>query len=160
VYFKRLRVAAERAADRPGRLVERPGDDPAVFPFDVARLHRAAESPERGIGLCDQDETGRIAVEPMDEPRAHAFARQRGDMPEQRVDERPIDGAVRRMRHHPGRLVDDQHVVVFVRDVECDRFGFHFELLRRRDRIVEPVARFEQRARFAGRAVDGRGAGS
>ena len=83
-------------------------------------------------------------------PGAHAFAGQRCDVREQRVDQRAVGRAVRGMRHHAGRLVDDQQVVVFVDDVERDRFGLGAERARRLDRVLDAVAGLEQRARLPG----------
>lgn len=74
-------------------------------------------------------------------------------MREERVHQRSVRRAVRRVRHHPGGLVDDEQVAVFVHDVERDRFGLGVERTRRLDRVGDVVAGFEQGARLPGRAV-------
>jgi hypothetical protein len=67
---------------------------------------------------------------------------------------------VRGMRDHPGRLVDDEQIFVFVGDLERDLFGIGGQRLRRFDRIFDDVAELEQGARFSRRAVDGRRPGA
>ena len=67
-----------------------------------------------------------------DPPQAVAAVR------DQRVDQRVVRIARRRMHHEPRRLVDDDHVLVLVNDVERHRLGLR---TGRHDlRLKDPVA--------------------
>ncbi len=131
------RIAPDRAANRALRIVGDAEHDAAVLALDVARLHRAPERAERLFRLRDDQQARRVAVEPVHEARAHALAGQRRDVREQRVHERAVRRAVRGMRDHAGGLVDHEQVVVFVDDVDCDRFGLGVERARRVDLVLE-----------------------
>ena len=72
----------------------------------------------------DHQQAARVAVEAVDDPRpldagdptpGRAVA-----VGQQRVDQRAAGMARRRMDDQPGRLVDDQQVVVLVDDAERD----------------------------------------
>ena len=58
------------------------------------------------------------------------------------------------MRDHPGRLVNDEQIVVFVDDVERNRFRLCHQYRRLRNLELEHVAGFELPAWFYGAAVD------
>ena len=67
----------------------------------------------------------------------------------------PLGRAVRRVRHHAGRLVDHQQVVVFIDDRNLDRFGRSLERLLRFTISNSSVSAGLQRpARLRGLAVD------
>ncbi len=62
---------------------------------------------------------------------AAASVSQIGNMAQQRVDQRAAVMSRRRMHHQARRLIDHDHVVVFIHDREGNRFG---DKLRRRGR--------------------------
>ena len=75
-------------------------------------------------------------------------------MREQRVYDRAARRSVRRMRHHSGRLIDDDDVVVFVHDRQIDRFGLSRERRPLLDGTLNRVAFGKQEAAFDRLAVD------
>ena len=59
----------------------------------------------------------------MDDPRPLGLLPTRDRVPEQSVDERPAPVARRGMDDDPGRLVDDEEVLVLVGDPKLHRLG-------------------------------------
>ena len=87
------------------------------------RLQRAMDR----VVLGDDQQPGGVAIEPMDDPRPPRLLAA-GGPPLERLGERPGPVTARGMHDHPGRLVDDQQVLVLVGDAEvralvhrCDR---------------------------------------
>ena len=81
------------------------------------------EARHRALVLGRDQQAARVLVEAMDDarPRLAADAGQRrAAMGDQRVDQRAVGIARRRMDDEPGRLVDDDEVLVLVDDVERD----------------------------------------
>ena len=122
-----MRVAAERRVDRfPSERAEIvPGErrhipEPAS-PCGRGRRTASASPLMRGVGLGDDDQPGGVLVEPVDDARPlHAAdARQRlAAMADQRIDQRAVGMAGRRMDDEPRRLVDDDEMLVLEDDVE------------------------------------------
>ena len=80
----------------------------------------------RAVVLGDDEQARRILVEPVDDagPLDPADARQAvAAMGDERIHERAGFVTGGRMHHEPGRLVDDDEVIVLVDDVERDRFA-------------------------------------
>ena len=69
-----------------------------------------------GLAASDDEQPGRVAVQPVDDPRAPFVAT--GDAGGERLRERPGSMAPRGMHDHAGRLVDHQQVLVLVGDRE------------------------------------------
>ena len=148
-----VRIASDRPLDRAARVLRNAVHEPEIFAFDAPRLHRDAQRRQR-FGRLGYDQQSRgIAVEPMHESGAQRIAGQRADVREQRVDQRAARRTVRRMRHHPGGLIDHQEIVVLIHDRNVDRFGAGFERLARNDFVDERVAVFERMAALDGTAV-------
>ena len=76
-----------------------------------------------GVVARHDDQAGRALVEPVHYPRSHLTAGRRptSAAAEQRVNERARMVAGRRVNHHPGRLVDDEQVFIFIHDFERNR---------------------------------------
>ena len=112
----------------------------------------------RGVGLGDDQQPGRVLVEPVDDARPPdpADARQaRAAMADQRVDERARRMARRRMDDEPRRLVDDDQMLVLEDDVERHVLAGERRILRRRRLEGDPRALGEPASRDRGRrAVD------
>ena len=66
----------------------------------------------------DDEEPGGVAVEPVDDPRAVLLPTP--GPPDETVDERSAAVARSRVHDDPGRLVDDEQVLVLVGDAEVD----------------------------------------
>ena len=80
------------------------------------------------VRLGDDEEAGRILVDPVNDPGArHAI--DAGQLPltvkQQCVDQRTVPIARRRMDYHPRRLVYDDEVLIFEDDIQRNvlRFG-------------------------------------
>ena len=128
---------------------------PRYSRIDAPSFHGGLQRLQRGVAFCDDEQTRGVAIEAMHEAGAQHVARKRFlDVRQKRVDERAAGCAVRRMRHHSGRLVDHEQIVVFVQNRQLDRFGVRDECTRRRNFELEHVAFFQQKARLRGCAVD------
>src|SRR5882762_5089573 len=97
----------------------------------VGLLHLAlpkgfAKFRVRGIVFRYQNDTRRAFVETMHDARTKGIAalRQRLPAAEQRVHQRTAGIAGTCVHGHAGRLVDGQNVVVFIENIERNRFGF------------------------------------
>ncbi len=142
-----LRIAADRRLDPPGVRGDTALDEGLVGLLHPAGLELGHQAGLGSIVLGDHQQAARVAVEAMDDPGpAHA-----GDPAvfgaagpaEQGVDERPRRVSSRRMDDEPGRLVDDEQVVVLVDDAQRDRLAADVE---RHDRRA-PSARAGRRVR-------------
>ena len=118
------RVAADRRVDRARARVGPPqtrarysrSSDPSAVVGE-----QGGEALVGGVGLGDDQQAGGVLVEPVDDagPPDPADPRQAGAaMGDQRVDQRAVRMARRRMDDEAGRLVDDDQVLVLEDDVE------------------------------------------
>ena len=111
-----------------------------------------------GVGLGDDHEAGGVFVEPMDNPGAPDPADPRETVAaarDQRVDEGAAGMAGRGMDDEPGRLVDDDKMLVLVDDVERQILPDHGRIGWRRRLENDPRAFGEAERRIARRrAVD------
>ena len=109
-------------------------DERDVFLLDLAVAKLARQLFVRRVVLGDHHQPRRAAIEPMHDPGPllAADAAQIVDVVQQRVDQRAARMAGRRMDDHPGRLVDDDEVVVLVEDRQRQRFGLRHRVDRRR----------------------------
>ena len=94
-------------------------------------MRRAAKSSRQGamrrFGLRGNQEAARVLVEAMHDagpPDAADPGEARAAMRQQRVDQRPLGIAGRRMHDHSGRLVDDDQMRILEADIERDRLRF------------------------------------
>src|SRR6266849_1001272 len=109
------------AADRPARLGGRPAlDQRQVHALDVPRLELRLERPLRLLGLGEDEQPGRLAIEPVHDERPLPLGRQ--VVPEQAV-RGAIPLAVGGDREEAGRLDHDEDRVVLVHEREAAREG-------------------------------------
>ena len=112
-----LGMPGERRVDDRRALVEVAPCQRGVDAGDAARGDRGAEPPVGQVGLGDDHQPRRIAVQPVHDPGpALGPAGQRRAASHQRVHQRVVPVARRRMHHQTGRLVDDREMLVFVDD--------------------------------------------
>ncbi len=121
-----LRVAADCEIDASVVLFEHTLDQRDVRFLDAALSESLAEFRMCGVILGDQDDAGGVFVQPMNDPGTDRVAalRERLAAAEQRVDQRAASVPGARMNRHARGFVDNDHVVVFVEDVERNGFGF------------------------------------
>ena len=84
----------------------------------------------RRIVFGDDKNAARFLVQPMNDARAFlaADAGKIFAMGEERVDQRVFLMAGARVNHEPGRLVEDEKIVVFKKNFEVHRFRLRFDL--------------------------------
>src|SRR5689334_1146398 len=81
----------------------------------------------RRFGLRGNQEAARVLVQAMYDagpPHSAYPGKARAAMREQRVDERPLEIAGRRMHDHSGRFVDDDQMRILEADIKRDRLRF------------------------------------
>ena len=93
------------------------------------------ESLMGGVGLGDNEEPGRVLVQPVDDagtPDPADPRKARAAMADQRVDQRALGMAGRRMDDETGRFVDHDQVLVLEHDRERHVLALERRLLGRR----------------------------
>ena len=149
------RVTADRRLDAATRGRRLAAHEREVLLLDAAVAELAHQAGLRRIGLGDDDQAARLLVEPMDDPgSADAGDRAEGLAAIARTTQEGVhEGARsvpgRRMHDEPGRLVDDQHVVVLVGDDERDRLRDERLIRRRAEHDADPLSPGEAVARPA-----------
>jgi len=106
----------------------------------------------RGFGLGGDDEPAGILVEAVDDPRtAHAAdpGKAAAAMGEQRVDQGSVGIARRWMDHQAGGLVDDDEMCILESDIERDRLGGRYRIIRVGDNYDKSLASADLERRIA-----------
>ncbi len=116
-------VVADRFVDDVAVVVEHAGDDGEVLFFDVTRFELLGQSVVGLVILGDGDDAAGVAIESMDDAGASGSAAtaERGEVVGQSARESAFPMAFGRVDDHAGRLVEDDHRIVFVDNVEWDR---------------------------------------
>src|SRR5271165_1400909 len=110
------------------------------------------QAPMRRVSLGDDEQPGRVLVEPVDDARPPnpADSRQaRAAMADQRVDQRAGRMARRRMDDEAGRLVDHDQMLVLIDDFERQVLAEKRRFLRTWRLEGDPRARGEPSRRIA-----------
>ena len=81
---------------------------------------RLDEILHRLLGLRDDNQSGRILIEPVDDAGTGdaAYPREIRTMVKERVNQGSREMAGSRMHNHPRSLVHDKHVGIFVNDIQ------------------------------------------
>lgn len=138
-------VSSDRRLDLPTL-----GARPAAHECDVAALelalpHEVLEPAVRLFASRDDEEAGRVTVEPVDDARSLGLAAGRS-MRGERLDERARRATRPGMHDQPGGLVHHQKVLILVGDPQAVRCRAHGRLCSRRAvdlqllPTLEPVA--------------------
>jgi hypothetical protein len=123
-------IAADRRLD-PARPGPRPAaHERQVDPFELSPAHERLQAPVRLRRAGDDEEARRVAVESVDDARPVGVAALEATG-EQPVDERPAPAPRCRVDDDTRRLVDDEQVVVLVRDPKLELLGLERRLLER-----------------------------
>ena len=110
----------------------------------------------RGRVLCDNENAGGVFVQTVNDARPQLAA----DGPDGRtVIQQGIDQSAGRMaggrvNDHPGRLVEDDHIVIFVENIQGQRLRFHHRVSRRRYMTGDLIPRLQPVTRFFRQVVD------
>jgi hypothetical protein len=154
------RVAPDRRLDTSADRWRLPAHEGQVFLLDAAVAELAHQAGLCRIGLGHHQQPARLFVEPMDDPRSTDTGDRAERLasveraPKQGIHQRPAAVPGRRVHDQPGRLVDDQHRLVVIRDLERDRLGRQRRVRRRAELDAHLLASLEPVARAAPRAVD------
>ena len=144
--FPVLRISADISGDRAFPRRRRPPAHRLVRALQGMLGELTREGGVGGIVLRRHQQSRRILVDPVDDPRPGdpADSRQRiAAMGQQRVDQRPVRIARRRMHHEARRLVHDDQVFVLEDDGERDRLGDGPGGRRLGDTHLEGLAQFD-----------------
>ena len=140
-------IAADGGLDSPTPGARFAADEREVASLEATPPDEVLQTAVRLRRSRDDEKPGRIAIEAMHDSRTIALAA--GDaVCEEALDERPPSHARCRMDDDAGGLVDDEQVVVLVRDRERDLIV----LERRLDRVGLELDRLAAREAVALRA--------
>jgi hypothetical protein len=123
--------------------------------LDFALLKFFHEFSMRCVVSRHDERAGSSFVESMDDSGAQRSADggERAEAIEKRGRQRPQNIPATWMHHHSGGLVDHGEIVIFVENIQRDRFGRYSHRLRRRDFDFDDLAGFEAVGRFRGDAI-------
>jgi hypothetical protein len=110
-------VAANRGVDRAAPRRRPALDEREVLAHELAGRKLRLERGVHGLGPRDDQQPRRVAVEPVHDPGALGVLAAR-DAVRERLDERALRVAARRVHDHPCRLVDHEQVLVLPGDLE------------------------------------------
>jgi hypothetical protein len=119
-------VAANGQFDATALIFENSLNESNVDFFHSSLAKSFAKFGMSGVVLGHKDHAGSFLVEAMDDAWTQGIARlgKRLTATEERVDERAGDCASASVNGHASGFVDDDDVLVFVKDIERDGFGF------------------------------------
>ncbi len=130
----------------------------ARYSRSIARSRTSSWSRScASVGACDDEQSGRVAVEPVHDPGA-LFVAALGPRGEQPGHERPRSMPRRGVDDDAGRLVDHDEVLVFVGDRQVDLLRRDPGRLRSRQRELQLLPTRESVALRSRAAVDEDGA--
>jgi hypothetical protein len=152
-------VTADRRLDASGSGSRTPADEREVTPVEPAFPDQILEPGVGVLGTRDDEETRGVAIESVDDPGTIGVLPAGDPEVEQRVHEGSLCMAGRRMDDDPGRLVDDEEVLVLKGDPQLALLGFERDGLGLRHRDLEGLPALEPVTLRAPLAVDADGAG-
>lgn len=119
-----VRMVANRLSDPIAVAVDRPYRNRPVFFLHFASFELCGEFEMDGIGLGDADHATGFAIQAVDDTRSGwaTDITERLEVVSQCAGERTGPMAFGGMDHHAGGFVDHHHRIVFVEDVDRDRF--------------------------------------
>ena len=149
-------VAPDRRLDAANIGRDRTESQGQIRLLDRPCLELGHQAGLRDVVLGDHQESARVAVQPVDNAGAHdtGDAAVRRIAGKQGVDERAARMAGSRVHNEARRLVDDEHVVVFVHDRERYRLRLHLEGDRIRDFHLDDLAGHDLLIRFDRQPAD------
>lgn len=126
--------------------------------FDAAGFELRLQMPVRSIILGNQNDAGGVFIQAVDDARSlyspHPF--QIRAMMEDGIDERTAGMTGGGVHDHAGGFVHGDEVIIFVKDVEQDRFGCGGCRRGRGDVDVDHITGEEALADFGGACIDQR----
>src|SRR5437763_11672302 len=134
--FERIvAVAADTSLDPAASGARPSADEREVAPVEQPPANEVLQPPVGIVRPRDDEQSGRVAVEPVNDPRPLADVSTRNPVLEQGVDERPALVPGPRVDDDAGRLVDDEQMLVLVGDAQLSFLGLQGDSLPPRDRL-------------------------
>ena len=149
-------VAADRRLDPARRRLRRAPDERGVRALELARADQLLQQRVRLRRAGDDEQPGRVAVEPVHDPGPVVVVSPLRAVREQALHERAGARRPGRVDDEPGRLVDDEQVLVLPDDRDVQHLGLQLGRLRDLRRDLLPA--LEPEALGPGLAVDEDGA--
>jgi hypothetical protein len=137
-------VASDRRLDPARPRARLPAHEPEVASLELTVPNELLEAPVRELGARDHEKPRGVAVEPVDDALPIVLT-PRGAVLDQRLGQRAFRVSRARVYDDAGRLVDDQEVLVLVRDAQIEagrsgtlwgRLGLEGDLLALLDAIA------------------------
>ncbi len=147
-------IAADRRVDHAGSRARSSDHEREVFTRHCARLDELLQPAVRLRRARDHEQARRVAIEAMDDPRTVRLLPAFDVVREQSVHERPARMSRRRMHDDAGALVDDEQVLVLVRNAQVHVLGSEIARRRHGRLELELLAAGERRALRPHAAVD------
>ena len=137
------RVTRDGLLDAPGFAPDVPVDQREVDLLDLALGELPREIAMGGVIPGYQQDPAGKAVEPVHDagPQFAGGGRERPEMMQERIDQRPGEHARARMDHHSGRLVHGDHIGVLIKYAEGNLFRFGAQRGRSGRVDVDGIAR-------------------
>jgi hypothetical protein len=115
-------VTADRGVDAPAARARPTADEGNVVALQPTLAHELLEEAVRLLGPSDDQEAGGVAVETVDDARTLRVPSRNATV-EQGVDKRPLLVPRCRVHDEPRRLVDDEQMLVLVRNPQGELLG-------------------------------------
>ncbi len=122
--------------------------------LDLARLEGGLEGRQRRLGLRDDEAAGGLLVEAVHEADPLAEGGGRAEPVQERVHDRRVRRAARRVDHHARGLVEHHEVAVLEQDRERQVLRDEARRLRVRDRQLHALTAVQPRRGLGGAAVE------
>jgi len=142
-------VAADRRLDAAASRARPATDERQIAAVERPLANELLQSAVGLLGAGDDEESGRVAVEAMDDARPFRGISPGNAPREERLHERSTRVARRGMNDDPGRLVDDEQVLVLVGDPQLALLGLKDDGLPLLDVHLEQLSSLEPVALLA-----------
>ena len=116
-------VPADRRLDAPPPRTRPSTDEREILPFDLAAAQEALQAPMSLVGARDDEEPGGVPIQAVHDSRPLGLLPALDLPAEEAVDERAASMPRRWMHDQAGGLVDDEKMLVLVRDAKRHLLG-------------------------------------
>src|SRR6266851_3967723 len=138
-----MAIAPDRCLDRAAQRPRPPDDERQVLTHELPRLHELLQTPVRFRRPGDDEQSRGVAIEPVHDAVPFRLVSAFDVVREQAVHERAARMARRWVDDETRRLVDDEQMLVLVRDYEIHLLRLERGRARRRRLEVELLPALE-----------------
>jgi hypothetical protein len=121
-------IAAYRGLDTTVLRARPAANEGQVLPLDPPLAEQPLQAAVGFVRAGHHEQARRVTVEPVDDPRPLCLPTSRDGMGQQAVNEGPAAVPRGRMHDDAGGLVDDEQVVVLVREAKVELLGLELRL--------------------------------